>query len=217
MRISRRMLGVVAVAGLAFAAGRTNLFSRGQPLASAQTAQEQPPGSHLPADVLARMTAGAPGEHHRQLNALIGDWEGVFRLWIEPGGPPMESRGTVSRMWVLGGRYIHEAVDAEAFGGGGAFHGIGYIGFNNVDGRYETVWLDNQSTGVSIETGTYDPESKIMRTRGTHRDPATGQVMSSRGRLDLSDPDRHSYTGYMTGADGKEVKSFEGVLRRMKK
>jgi hypothetical protein len=32
--------------------------------------------------------------------------------------------------------------------------------------------------------------------------------------MDMSNPNRHTMVGYMTGPDGKEFKSFEGVMER---
>ncbi len=213
MTINRSVWGLLAVAGIAFAAGRLSIVLGGQPLASAQPAQDQP-DMEMSAEMEAMAKAGAPGEHRRYLNRMIGEWEGTFRMWMEPGAEPMEMAGTVKREWVLDGRYIHETVESESKWG--PFRGVGYIGYNNIDGQYEFIWMDTESTAIMFETGTYDPDSKVLTTRGSHRDPASGQVFSSRGTLDLSDPNRHTYVGYSTGPDGKEFKHFEGTMERKK-
>ena len=213
MRINRSVWGLLAVAGIAFAAGRLSFALGGQPQASAQPAQDQP-DMEMSAEMEAMAKAGAPGEHHQYLNRMIGEWEGTFRMWMGPGAPTMEMPGTVTRDWVLDGRYIRETVDSE--GPWGKFRGIGYMGYNNIDGQYEFIWMDNMSTAIMFETGTYDPDSKVLTTRGSHRDPASGHVFSSRGTLDLSDPNRHTYVGYSTGPDGKEFKHFEGTMERKK-
>lgn len=59
----------------------------------------------------------------------------------------------------------------------GTFRGIGFIGYNNVDGQYELAWMDTMSTAIVFETATYDPEKKILEFRGSHRDPLTGRVI----------------------------------------
>ncbi len=207
MRINRSVWGLLAVAGLAFAAGRLSFVLGGQSVASAQPAQEHP-------EMEAMAKTGAPGEHRRYLNRMIGEWEGVFRMWMKPGAEPMEMPGTCKREWVLDGRYIHETVESESEWG--PFRGVGYMGYNNVDGQYEFIWMDTMSTAIMFETGSYDPDSKVLTTRGSHRDPASGRVINSRGNLDLSDPNRHTYVGYATGSDGREFKNFEGALERKK-
>jgi hypothetical protein len=215
MGINRNIAAVLALTALAFAAGRAGWFGTG-PEASAQQMKEQesqeaPP--EMSPEELAAFELGMPGEHHKYLDTLIGDWEGVFKIWMEPGGEPLVSKGRAEREWVLDGRFVHEVVEAET--DWGPFHGIGYVGYNNVDGRYEAVWMDSTSTGIYFETGSIDPVTRIMRTRGTYRDPVSGKVYASRGMMDMSNPNRHTMVGYMTGPDGKEFKNFEGVMERL--
>lgn len=225
MRINRNIAAILALTALAFAAGRAGWLGGAGPLASAQQMQqdkdkpaEMPPGMppEMSPDMLAAIEAGMPGEHHKYLDQLIGEWEGMFKIWMEPGAEPMISKGAVNRKWILDGRFVQEVV--AVMSDVGPFTGIGFLGYNNVDGQYEAVWMDSMSSGIYFETATYDPETKILTTRGTHRDPASGHVHHNRGMMDMSNPDRHVYLAYMTGPDGKEHKSFEGVTeRRMEK
>ena len=208
MNIKRNLLGLLAVTGLAFAAGRLHVLSGGESTAWAEAEQE------LSKEMEAYVAASMPGDGHLSLDRMVGEWDGVFKIWMDPECEPMVSRGTVSRQWVLDGRFIKEIVEATS--DWGTFTGIGYIGYNNVDGQYEFVWMDSMSTGMYIETGTYDPDSMILATRGSHRDPASGKVLNSFGKLDLSDSDRHTYVGYITGPSGKSFKHFEGTTTRQK-
>jgi hypothetical protein len=210
MRINRNIVAVLALTALAFAAGRAGWLGAG-PTASAQQVEEQAPEKMSP-EAVAAIAAGTPGEHHRYLNTLIGEWEGTFKIWMEPGAEPMISEGTVSREWILDGRFVHEVVEASS--DWGPFKGISYLGYNNVDGQYEAIWMDSMSAGIYFETGSLDPDTQVMRTRGTYRDPASGKVLNSRGMMDMSNPNRHTMVGYTTGPDGKEFKSFEGVMER---
>ncbi len=79
MRINRSVWGLLAVAGLAFAAGRLSIVLGGQSVASAQPAQEHPE-MEKSAEMEAMRKAGAPGEHHQYLNQMIGEWEGMFTI-----------------------------------------------------------------------------------------------------------------------------------------
>ncbi len=74
--------------------------------------------------------------------------------------------------------------------------------------------MDTMSTAIVFENATYDPEKKVLKFRGSHRDPLTGRVINSSSKLDLSDPYRHKYVGYMTGPDGKSFKHMEGTTTR---
>ncbi|MBT8484987.1 MAG: DUF1579 family protein [Phycisphaerales bacterium] len=201
------VLGLAALVGLGFVAGRMDIFAT----TAAVAVQDAPPAEMDP-QMQAWMDAGTPTKHHKYLNVMNGTWDAKFTMWMEPGAPPMVSIGTIKRHWALDGRYLAEEVEAQT--DFGTFHGLGYLGYNNVDGQYEFIWMDSMSTAIMSETGSYNPETKVMHTRGSMRDPASGHIIASRGMLDMSDPDRHVYTGYMTGADGKEYKSFEGISER---
>ncbi|MDY7107059.1 MAG: DUF1579 family protein [Planctomycetota bacterium] len=222
MRINRNIAAVLALIALAFAAGRAGWLGAG-PEASAGPMQEQEMADEMPPDMppdlspemMKAMKMGAPGEHHEYLNTLVGAWDGTFRIRMEPDAEPMISKGTITREWVLDGRFIREVVESNT--DWGPFRAISYLGYNNVDGQYESVWMESVSTGIYYSTGSYNPDTQIMRTRATYRNPVTGKVEYSRYISDLSDPDRHVFEGYMTGQDGKEYKSFHGVMERRTK
>jgi threonine dehydrogenase-like Zn-dependent dehydrogenase len=214
MKIGRGALGLLAVGGLAYLAGHFHVLSAIEPRAWAQ-AKDQAKQEQINPEMQAMIESGTPGENHKVLNALVGDWAGEWKIYWAPDSEPAVSQGTVKRDWILGGRYLHEAV--EATGEMGTFHGVGYSAYNNIDGLYEFIWMDTMSTGIYFETGTFNPETKILTTRNSHRDPATGKVIPGWGKLDLSNPNRHTFVGYSTGTNGKEHKSFEGVLNRVVK
>ncbi len=208
MNINRNRTALLVVAGLAFTAGRFGSPRGPDARAWAQWQQE------TPLKMRAYVETANPSRFHRQLDQLVGEWRGEFRMWMEPDGPPIESRGTVTRSWILGGRFLKETLDAESEMG--PIHRLGFIGFNNMDGQYETVWMDDTSTAIHLETGTYHPDTKILHIRRNHRDPATGRVINSWGKLNMSVADRHTYVAYATDADGKTFKALEGVLERKK-
>ncbi len=146
---------------------------------------------------------------------LVGDWQGEVKIWMHPGAEPMVMPATIHREWILDGHYIQERVESHS--DMGTFQGLGFIGYNNLDGQYEVAWLENQSTAIMVGTGSYDPASKVMATRGNHRDPVTGKMIYSRGELDMSNPKRQIMTDYATGPDGKEYLSFKGVFEKIEK
>ena len=226
MRINRQMAGVLAIVALAFVAGRMDWFCG---LGSAASAQEKPDQTELKPEVeselkgetemdpetLAWIEVGTPGEHHKHLDTLVGEWEAVYTIWMDPDEEPIVSRGTIVRKWVLDGRFLHEVVEAQS--DWGPYKGFGYIGYNNQDGRYEAIWMDTMSTAIYSETGNYNPEAKILKMRGGYRNALTGRYVATHGEMHLSDPDRHVYIGYAIDAEGKEYKSVEGIAERKKK
>lgn len=211
IKISRNALCLLAIGGLIYAAGHFHVLSTGGAGAWAQA--KEPARQEQPNPVMqAYMKAGTPGPNHRLLDALAGEWTAEFTIYWQPDQPPMVSQGTVKREWILDGRYLRESVDATS--DMGTFSGVGYMGYNNIDGQYEFAWMDNMSTAIYFETGTYNPQTKILTTRGSHRDPLTGHIVYGWGKMDMSIPDRLAFTGYTTDAEGREYKSIEGAMQR---
>ncbi|MHC4079975.1 MAG: DUF1579 family protein [Planctomycetota bacterium] len=207
MKINRNIVGLIAVAGAAYAAGHFGVLSGGGSGAWAQVEREPTP------EELAYMKAGTPGKHHQILDQMVGEWEGRFTMRMDPTEEPMVTTGTVSRKWILDGRFIQEEVVGQ-IPDLGTFHGLGFVGYNNFDGQYESVWMENMSTAIAMSTGTFHPDKKVLHMAGDMRDPVTGRVVHQWGKMDLSDPDRHVYTGYSTDPDGRTYTAFEGVMER---
>ena len=221
MKCTANIVGLIAVAGLAFAIGHYGPLS-GTDSAAYAAPQDRDEheghdhGQQMPPEMAKRFEAMnkamQPGENHKVLDMLIGEWEGTFKMWMDPNMPPMEMPGTVTREWVLDGHYVRERVESPS--PQGTFLGLGYLGYNNIDGQFETIWMENMATKIMFAAATYDPDKKVMTFYGTDRDPLTGHVLHSRGTLDMSNPNRQSYVGYKTGPDGREYKEFEGTMER---
>ncbi|MHC4127808.1 MAG: DUF1579 family protein [Planctomycetota bacterium] len=207
MKIKRNIVGLLAVAGAAYAAGHFGVLSGGGSEARAQAQQE--PSAKEPAQQV-----GDPGKHHRALDPLVGTWEGDFKFRMEPDAPPMASHGTVTREWILGGRFLKEVFTATS--DMGEFEGLSFIGYDNFDGQYRSFWMENASTAFYMETGTLHPDRNVLHMAGDHRNPVTGRLAHTWGKLDLSSPDRHVYTAYSTGPEGRTFTAMEGVLERRK-
>lgn len=208
---------VVIAATLAFAAGRSlpvnNAAAAAQP--EKKAAPGQPPKT--PATPAAPgldelMQKMQPGEEHKRLDALVGEWEGNVKFWMNPESEPMTSHGTVKRDWVLDGRFIIEHVQGESMGM--QFKGLGLLGYNTLEKRYENIWAENMATWISFSTGQYDATKKALTLEGDALDPQTGKRVRQRTVVDLSTPRRHTMLGYCTGPDGKEFKNFEGTFEK---
>lgn len=210
MGFNRNVIVVFAIVATSFMAGRVSTRA-GESTVAAQPAGDEGRARPTP-DVPAMRDVATPGRHHRVLDRLTGKWEAEFTLLTAPEGEPVTARGTVTREWILGGRFVKEVVEAASEAG--AFEGIGYLGYDNFDGQYRMIWMDNQSTAIQVETGTYHPDPQIMHIRGSHRDPVSGRLVNTWSKLDVSNPDRHTMTGHATDPEGRTFKAVEGVLER---
>lgn len=208
-----RTWSLLATAGIVmFAAGHWS----GRLDQSSFAAAQDPGAGAMDEETMKMIAAGTPGEQHKMLATLAGEYDIAARMWMGPDMAPMSSNGTMTREMVMDGRYLKETVQATDMNGEMNFHGVGIIAYDNVDQHFETVWYDTMSTGLMSDSGTFNPQSKTFNMHGTFRDPATGVVMHVRGQLDVSNPDRQIMQSFTTGPDGVERKTFEAVAERKK-
>ena len=209
MRVNRTLVGAVAIAGAAFVIGQL-----AGPLAAPMAAAQDGGGQEYSPDEIARMKAATPGRQHEVLERLVGKWQGVIHMIMAPGGATMSAETTITREWVLDKHFLREKIESDTEWGN--FEGLGYLGYNNVDGQYESTWMENMATSINFSTGWFDPDREVLVLKGSHRDPSSGRVVSEWGELDLSSPGRQVYTGWSIDPDGRRYKNFEGEFDRVK-
>jgi hypothetical protein len=190
------------------------LMSVASPTA-AQT--KQPAGSmskEQQAMMDAMMKAMRPGENHKLLASLVGEWTFVNRMWMDPAAPHTESTGTATYMTIMGGRYLqgeHKGVMA-----GMPFEGLGVTGYDNVGKQFVASWIDNFGTGIMYMTGKFAPATKTFTYTTVMDDPMKpGTKLRVRQVIRLVDRDKHVMEWYETRG-GKDRKTMEIVYARKK-
>lgn len=116
----------------------------------------------------------APGEQHKQLASATGDWDVVSRMFMMPGAPPMESKGSATYKMELGGRF--QRGDFQGTMMGKPFTGIGYTGYDNFTKKYLNIWMDSMGTTMMFAQGTASADGKTITFEATMDDPATGEI-----------------------------------------
>lgn len=114
-----------------------------------------------------------PGEAHAFLASRAGDWTLTTRTWPEPGVDPVITDSTATRRMILGGRVLEEVVTGEILGLG--FEGRGFLGFDNVTGRWWNTWMDTMSTAPVTTVGRPDDLTGDLVLRGDYVDPSSGE------------------------------------------
>lgn len=156
--------------------------------------------------------AGAPGEFHKHLQPLIGKWNTTTKYWFTPEAPPEESTGSVDRKWILGGRFVSEDYRGTAMGQ--PFSGFGLMGYDNIQKKYDTVWIDTMGTGVFTQSGSCDDSGKNFTFSGKNLNPMTGQKEWGKTTLKIINNDKHVLKMFEKGTDGKDFLKLEIVATR---
>lgn len=155
---------------------------------------------------------GSPNENHKRLEQLAGTWDVVVTFQMSPDEPEQTSKGSCVNTMIMGGRYLKQEFRGEFMGE--PFEGIGFTGYDNAKKHYTSFWMDSMSTWWMTSTGTYDNSKKAWTFIGTSFDPSVGRDIASREVLTINSPTKHTMDFYMTGPDGKEVKSMTIVYTK---
>lgn len=198
--IARTTTTAAALCVLALAAG---------PLA----AQDQQDGGTTDGQagmMAAYQRAGTPGAMHEVLARTVGTWAAEVRMWMEPGGEPTVAHTTSVIEPVMGGRFVRETVDGEAFGA--PFRGVGLIGYNNVTGKAQGVWYDNHGTAIYLYEGSLSEDGTLEMSSG-HHDPVSGEWVEAKSVRRMEGDDRMVDTAWEK-RDGEMVRTMEIVYTR---
>jgi Protein of unknown function (DUF1579) len=159
--------------------------------------------------------AAAPGPQHKLLNPIAGTWNFTAKFWMDPSAPPMDSKGIAVRKWILGGRFLTDEIEATGFGPEG-FRGFGIMGYDNIQQKFNSFWVDSMTTAMSTSTGTADSAGKVFTYHKEDVDPVSKQKIKGRDVVTIETNDRHTMVMYKALPDGKEMKVGEIVFTRKK-
>lgn len=161
----------------------------------------------MDASAMDAMTKAAqPGENHKLLKDLVGDFTYTSKMWMAPGQPAMESNGTMHSEWILGGRYVQSVYKGEMMGQ--PFEGHGIDGYDNLSKQYVGSWVDNAGTGIMMSTGTCDAAAKSCTMLSDMIDPTSGQKVTTKMVSTHSDGG-FKFDMFIKDAAGHEFKTME--------
>ena len=179
------------------------------PLAAQESHQHQQAPKMTPeqqAMMEAYQKAGTPGAPHQAMAAMAGSYDAKVKAWHEPGKPPEESVGSVTRTMILDGRVMAEDFKGSMMGM--PFTGHGMFGYDNVTGKHWSTWADSMSTGLMVSEGTCDDQGACT-FNGSWNDPLTKGEVKARMTTRWTSPTVEVFEMFAPGPDGKEMKMME--------
>ena len=155
-----------------------------------------------------------PGGRHYGLAQLAGNWEGMTRVWFEPGPPVDEAPIRGSIRVVLGGRFvIHEYATHFM---GKPQEGLAIYGWHIDRGRYEAAWIDSGHTGTQLmfsEGVAGDDRFSMLGHYGGHDG---SEPWGWRTEITPDGDDRLVITAWNIQPGEPEAKAVEIVYQRVK-
>lgn len=182
---------------------------------SAQDAGKKKPEPFVvrEADVERMNQAMTPGEMHRLLATLEGEWSYTSTAYLVPDAPPIESAGTATKRMILGGRWLEEVHLGEFLGA--PFEGRSLTGWDNLAKEFRGVWIDNVSTGLIESRGRLEVDGKSFTLEAEILDPLTERRQKVRMVTRILGVDHHEFEYFSKSA--KEPERREMVIRYTRK
>jgi hypothetical protein len=142
----------------------------------------------------------AIGPQYAQLARLAGPWTVQQSMWTAADAAPVIDRGSATYAMVLDGRHLRQELHIAS---GKPFEGLGYIGYDDVMGKYYSSWMDSNFAGVILAYGTYDAASRTYQFAGEMAAKG-GAPVTVRELMRVTDGDHFVYEYYETRG-GKEA------------
>jgi len=186
---------------------------------SAVTAQEQGyPEGVDPAEMAkmheAMMKAGEPGEKHEILAMMEGEWKVTSKFYMPGAKEPTISEGVSRNRMILGQRFLLQKYEADFMGH--PFKGIGYTGYDNLQGKYVLIWMDNMGTAIMIGHAQDDGKGKVIIGTLEYIDPLTEEKKATKTVTRIIDENKHVFEMYERDERGEEKLHAKMVYTRVK-
>ncbi len=157
------------------------------------------------------MEMATPNQNHKKLEGFVGSWDAVVRMWMGPQAST--SQGKAEMKMILDGRYLAQEF-TSTMGNGMTMHGMGMMGYDNMNSKYFSTWIDNMGTGMYMSEGKMEKDQFVMQ--GKMDDPMTGEKGKATKEVwQMVDNDKLIFEMYMM-ENGKEMKTMEITYIRKK-
>lgn len=184
------MIGVMVAAGavIATAVSVGGWGEKPEPANVGVTGLVQPEGFEMPPEMAAWMEAGEPDEHHALLEAFVGEWTTHAVFQMDPNAPPMKSTGSDVSEMIFGGRYMVNHFQGSF--GDIPFEGRGVMGYDKIQKKFVSVWIESMSTMIYTGTGQYDAATRTFTMLSNYTDPMGDKKRGKQVHTIVSDSER---------------------------
>jgi hypothetical protein len=156
-----------------------------------------------------------PGDAHKVLAGMAGKWRYEAKSWNAEGAKPAEAKGTTTLKMILNGRFLQHEMKLKKE----KFEGIALYGYNKMKEEFESLWIDNMSTGFTLGRGKNEGGGKVIKQSGETSNPfVMDKDQEFRNEWKIIDKDNMIFSMFSTGnvEGGSEFKVFEMIYKRAK-
>jgi hypothetical protein len=171
------------------------------------------------------MRRGLPGPGHAALEPLVGTWDVHMSFYAtfgrSPDEPPIVAEGfNCKRQWVAGRRYVEDLTEGTVMGA--PYWRKGWLGYSNMDKRYEWITIDGANSNMMIYAGNAIAGGKVLTSmtgvftdQGVAGEQYVGKPVGMRTVITIESNDRHIFELYFNPPDKPEVLATRQVYTRI--
>jgi hypothetical protein len=155
-----------------------------------------------------------PEKEHEWLAQLVGEWDADVEMFMEPGKPPLKSKGTES-VRAIGGFWTLAENKGEAFGQ--PFTGLLTLGYDAQKKQYVGTWVDSMTGYLWTYRGKLNAAGTklTLDTEGPCAD-RPGELCKFRETLEIKSKDHKVFSSSLQTEDGTWV-TFMTITYHRKK
>jgi hypothetical protein len=143
-------------------------------------------------------------------------------LGRDPSAPPITSSDlTCHRTWIDGGRFLEDTTQGTV--AGGPYWRKGWLGYDNMDRRYEWVTIDAINSMMMSYSGAPGSGARqpiimdgVFTDQGVAGEDTVGKAVKMRTVIRIEDDDHHVIELYFTRPGEKEALAQRQVYTRVK-
>lgn len=156
--------------------------------------------------------SSAGPKDHRWLKQLVGEWDGNFKMYMQPDQPPAETKGTDS-VRALGDHWV--TADTRTTMMGTPFDGILSLGYDAQTKQFNGTWIDSMSGYLWVYKGRLNDvgDTLTLETKGPSMNDLN-ETTNYREVITIKDKDHRTFTSNIELEDGKWTKILEVDYRR---
>jgi len=221
MRMTRSLRPSLAAVVCALTISVLAQFAPGPP--TLLIAIKPPPSGQQ--DVPGWITRGLPGKGHEALQPLVGRWRVRYEVYGTLGRrgdePPIVSEDVRTRReWIGERRFIEDTTEGTLMGS--PMWRRGWLGYSNIDQRFEWVTIDSVNPTMMIYLGAprSGPQQPIVMNgaftdQGVAGEEMVGKRVGLRTVIRIDNHDRHMFELYFKRPGDNEVLALRSVYVRV--
>ncbi len=154
-----------------------------------------------------------PTAEHRRLAEHAGQWNVECDFYMDPSQPPMRVPAR-EKVELFGGFWTVSQFECDMFGA--PYKGRASLGYDPLQGKYVSTWIDTMSPAIFLFTGSFDASGKVLEMTGEGPDCTEPGLAKYRTREEHVSRDERVFEMFVTLPTGAEVQMFRHHYRRAK-